>query len=141
MTPIVHNIGVRLARALGYEVDPQYFNEEAAWQVVDRMAQLREEGKRLDPNVLHLCEELAMALNVRGGDESQFHGALSAQLGPSHVPVSVIVDIVKWVRSQLHFVVRKQPVQLHMHSREFVPLKSLDLSGESAPPNEEDEEK
>jgi hypothetical protein len=139
VTPLFQTLGMRLGRALGFDVDPEYFNEDACWTLVAKLEESMNSGKKLDPTVLHLLEELAMALNVRGGDETRFHDALEAQLGSSPFPASTIVDIVRYVRGQLHFTTRKAPVQLHMESR-FVPLKSLDYEQNEAELPRDDEE-
>ncbi|MFT3711967.1 MAG: hypothetical protein QM817_30365 [Archangium sp.] len=132
MTPTFATLGMRLARALGFDVDPEYFNEDACWTLVAKLEEFTNEQKKLDPTVLHLLEEIAMTLNVRGGDATRFHDALEAQLGSSPFPASTIVSIVQHVRGQLHFATRKAPVQLHMHHREHVPLKSLDYGDDDA---------
>ena len=127
MTDSVRTIALRLATALGLTVDPEYFMNDAAWALVAQLEAAMNTNKKLDPLVLSLLEDVTIAMNVRGGDEKAFLGALEAQLGSSPFPPEVITGIVKYVRGQLHFGARRAGVELDPQNATHVPHKNYEF--------------
>ena len=127
MTDSVRIIALRLAAALGVTVDPEYFMNDAGWMLVAQLEAAMNENRRLDALVLQLVEEVSIALNARGRDETVFCSALEAQLGPSPFPPETIVGIVRYVRAQLHFNPRRDRVELDPQNFGHVPLKNYDF--------------
>lgn len=127
MTDSVRNIALRLATALGLTVDPEYFMNDAGWMVVAQLEAAMNVNRRLDPLVLQLLEEVSIAMNARGRDENVFCAVLEAQLGQSPFPPETIVGIVKFVRAQLHFAPRRDPVELDPQNASHVPLKNYEF--------------
>lgn len=127
MTDSVRLIAVRLATALGLTVDPEYFMTDAAWALVAQLEAAMNAKKRLDPAVLSLLEDVAIAMNVRGGEDNAVFNALEAQLGSSPFPPETITGIVKYVRGQLHFEPRRGGVELDPQNATHVPHKNYEF--------------
>ena len=118
---------MRLAVALGFTVDPEYFESDAGWTLVAKLESMMNSQARLDPVVLRLLEDLSIALNARGRDEAVFHQVLEGQLGSSPFPSETIIGIVKYVRAQLHFGTKPTQVELDPKSATHVPHKNYEF--------------
>ena len=118
---------MRLAVALGFTVDPEYFESDAGWTLVAKLESMMNSQARLDPVVLRLLEDLSIALNARGRDEAVFHQVLEGQLGSSPFPPETIIGIVKYVRAQLHFDTKPTRVELDPKSATHVPNKNYEF--------------
>jgi hypothetical protein len=122
---LVKTLGLQLAAALDFDVPPESFTDEAAWVLFARLESAVNQKRPLPPAALRAIEELSIYLNVRGGDERKFLFALEGQLGTSPFPVETIVEVVRYVRSQLHGFEPKVPkVQLQVKPV-HVPVKSV----------------
>lgn len=127
MNDQVQAIAIRLAAALGTEVDPNWFSTEAGWAIVGKLEEAMLTNRALDPVVLRLLEDVAIAMNARGRDEKVFHAALEAQLGFPPYDEETIVNIVRYVRGQLHFAHKDRRVELDPGNATHVPLKNYDF--------------
>ena len=127
VTDSVRLIALRLATALGLTVDPEYFMNDAAWALVSELEAAMNEKRRLDPLVLQLLEDVAIAMNACGPDENVFPAALEGQLGPGPFPPETIVGLVRYVRAQLHFEPRRADVELDPQNATHVPHKNYEF--------------
>jgi hypothetical protein len=127
MNDQVRDIALRLGPTLGQPVDAEWFGPDDCWGMAARLEALMNAKKPIAPAALGLLEDLAIALNVRRGEEVSFHAALEAQLGPCPFPPEVIAAVVRYVRSQLHFKPSSARVQLSPGGPTHVPLKNYDF--------------
>jgi hypothetical protein len=127
VTDELQALALRLAAALGSEADPAWFSTEAGWAIVGKLEEAMHANRQLDAMVLRLLEEVAVTMNARGRDETVFHRILEAQLGFSPYDEDTIVAIVRFVRGQLHFAKKAEPMKLDATSATHVPLKNYDF--------------
>ncbi len=120
-------IALRLAASLGFTIEPEWFGADTAWALVAKLEAAMNAKQRLDPATLQLLSELAIAMGVRGGDETVFHHALERRLGTSPFPPETIVAVVRYVRAQLHFDGPQKRVELDPTHAVHVPLKNYDF--------------
>ena len=126
MNDELRGIAIRLAAALGFPVEPEWFGVDTAWGLVAKLEAAMHAKQRLDPATLQLLSELAIAMGMRGGDEGVFHQALERRLGTSPFSPEAIVAVVRYVRTQLHFDAAPKRVELDPSHAVYVPLKNYD---------------
>lgn len=132
MTDQVKALAVRLAAALGIDIDPEFFTDPVAWALVAKVEEAANAHRKLDAGTLHIFGELSIAMNFKpGADPKTFLAALEAQLGTSPFPESTIVQLVTYVRDQLYGDFGHQErarVELDAPpAGPWVPLKNLDF--------------
>lgn len=127
MTDSVRNIALRLAAALGLTVDPEWFLDDSGWALVAQLEAAMNARRRLDPVVLQLLGEVAIAMNARGRDVNGFYAALEAQLGACPFPPETIAGIARYVLGQLHFEPKRVGVELDPQNATYVPNKNYEF--------------